>query len=156
MIKTKIISAFPGCGKTECWKKYQNPKYDFKVLDSDSSTFNKTNFPSNYIEHIKENIGKVDVIFISSHQQVRRALTNDNYISECLKNKKAEFIVAYPSIDEKEEYIERYKLRGSTPSFIKLISDNWDYWITDMEKEKCKHYNIGKKYLSEFIKSEKE
>lgn len=31
-------------------------------------------FPKNYIEHIKENIGKVDFIFVSSHLQVREAM----------------------------------------------------------------------------------
>ena len=29
-------------------------------------------FPDNYIQPIKENIGKVDYIFVSSHKEVRR------------------------------------------------------------------------------------
>lgn len=150
--KTKIVSAFPGCGKTECWKKYKDPKYNFKVLDSDSSTFNKEHFPENYIKHIRENLGKVDVIFISSHKTVRDALKKDKKINELINSKKVKFIVAYPDINDKDEYIERYKMRGSTDSFIKLISDNWESWITDMENEKATHYKIGKKYLSDYIK----
>lgn len=62
-------------------------------LDSDSSNFswvkdengNNTKernpeFPKNYIEHIKSNIGKVDVIFVSSHKVVREALECYHYV----------------------------------------------------------------------------
>jgi len=154
--KTKIISAFPGCGKTECFKKYKDPKYDFKVLDSDSSTFDKKDFPENYIEHIKSKLGKVDVIFISSHKTVRDALKKDKKIKDLLDKKEVEFVVAYPDKKDKDEYIERYKMRGSTDSFIKLISDNWDNWLTDLENEDATHYKIGDKYLSDYIKSNKE
>ena len=90
---TKIIAAYPACGKsyfTENVKDYfegENPI----VLDSDSSLFSwiyengeKTDkrnpdFPKNYINHIKENIGKADIIFVSSHSVVRKSL-GDNKI----------------------------------------------------------------------------
>ena len=84
MKNTKIVSAFPCCGKTY----YFENKKDLVVLDSDISNFswikdengNNTKernpeFPNNYIEHIKENIGKVDIIFVSSHKVVRDALS---------------------------------------------------------------------------------
>ena len=92
--KTVVISAYPCCGKTYAYEHYQNK---YLMLDSDSSRFSwKTekvalpdmgdgceweeikvrnpDFPKNYIDHIKENIGKVDIIFVSSHLQVRQAL----------------------------------------------------------------------------------
>jgi hypothetical protein len=71
---TKVISAFPGCGKTHLFKTHKNKI----ILDSDSSTFDKKYFPQNYIKHIKENIGKVDIILVSSHSDVRSALVNEN------------------------------------------------------------------------------
>jgi hypothetical protein len=80
--KTKIISAFPGVGKS-----VYHSKYPDITLDSDSSNFswikddngNNTeernpDFPKNYIEHIKSNIGKYKYIFVSSHKEVRNAL----------------------------------------------------------------------------------
>ena len=70
MKKTMLVSAFPGCGKSHLFKN----KGDKVILDSDSSTFDKSEFPKNYIKHIKENIGKADVILISSHDVVRDAL----------------------------------------------------------------------------------
>lgn len=82
--KTYVISAFPAYGKSYCFKKYQDK---FTILDSDSSEFSwikdrngnntkerNANFPQNYITHIKNNIGKVDIIFVSSHETVRKAL----------------------------------------------------------------------------------
>ena len=44
-----IVSAFPGIGKS---KLYEENKVNFS--DSDSSKFDKKNFPKNYIEHIKK------------------------------------------------------------------------------------------------------
>ena len=60
-MKTKVYSAFPGVGKTT----YFNTT-DKNVLDSDSSKFDKKNFPANYIEHIERNIQdpKVDKILV--------------------------------------------------------------------------------------------
>jgi predicted nucleotidyltransferase len=81
-MKTRIISAFPGTGKTYFYNKNKET-----TMDSDSSQFsgvkdqngNNTkernpNFPKNYIEHIKENIGKYEFILVSSHKEVRNAL----------------------------------------------------------------------------------
>ena len=114
MKDTKVIAAFPACGKTYCF----NRNEDYIILDSDSSKFSwmyrkrtkeelddarkeweatphlmtttsyintikdqeikvrNPEFPKNYIEHIKENIGKVDYIFVSTHEEVRKALTD--------------------------------------------------------------------------------
>ena len=136
MKNTKIISAFPGCGKTYCFNKYKDS--DIKILDSDSSEFswlkdkngNNTKernpeFPINYINHIKENIGKVDIIFVSSHDVVRKAL-KDNLIN---------YILVYPTLNCKENYIYRYINRGNDISFINFISKNYDKFIKDMMGE---------------------
>ena len=80
--KTVVISAYPCCGKSYAYEHYKDK---YSMLDSDSSKFSwKTEkvalpdmqdgckweerkvrnpeFPDNYIAHIKENIGKVDII----------------------------------------------------------------------------------------------
>jgi len=132
---TFVISAFPGCGKSYCYKNYQDK---FTILDSDSSNFswvkdsegNNTkerdpNFPQNYIEHIKDNIGKVDFIFVSSHAEVRKALIENNI----------KVILVYPDKSLKNEFIKRYKERGNDESFIKFIDSNWDKFIDDIEND---------------------
>lgn len=134
MKNTKVISAFPACGKTYV---YENNK-DLAILDSDSSEFswvkdnegNNTKernpyFPQNYIDHINENLGKVDIIFVSSHDIVRKALY-DNTIY---------YTLVYPDKSLKDEWIQRFKDRGNNEGFINFISANWDSFIDDIESE---------------------
>lgn len=154
--KTVVIAAFPGMGKTY----YKNNCNGFTVSDSDSSQFSWTTdeegnkirnpeFPSNYIEHIKSLIGKVDFIFVSTHEAVLKALIeNDIY-----------FFLVYPHKSSKNMMIQRYKDRGSDESFIKVISDNYDNWIDNLDKNYrdvvicAGRPMLGDKYVSDFIKS---
>ncbi len=121
---TRIISAFPGTGKTM----FYNANKEV-TLDSDSSGFSwvrlcggekvrNPEFPVNYINHIKENIGKYEFILVSSHREVRDALK-----ANCLY-----FYLVYPAQEDKEEYLKRYRDRGSPESFIRLLDENWDDW----------------------------
>jgi len=115
-----VISGFPGVGKS-CFFK-SNPS---TTSDSDSSLFPKDEFPSNYIEHIISLLNKRDVILVSSHKIVREALEDADI----------EYFLVYPDRSLKEEYIERYKARGNTENFIKLVESEWDNWISELEKE---------------------
>lgn len=128
-MRTTIVSAFPGCGKTT----YYNANKD-KSIDSDSSEFswitddngNKTrnpDFPKNYIDHIKQNIGKVKYIFVSSHKEVRDALIKEHI----------PFLLFYPSINRKQEFLDKYKKRGNTDEFVKMLGNKWEEWITDIQ-----------------------
>jgi hypothetical protein len=129
-MRTKVISAFPGTGKSV----YHN-KHKETTLDSDSSLFSWTKdesgnntkvrnpeFPQNYINHIKENIGKYEFIFVSSHEVVRNALL-DNCIF---------FYLVYPDSRRKEEFIQRYKDRGNDDDFINLVATKWDDWMDEI------------------------
>lgn len=137
MKQTVIISAFPGCGRTHVTHFWNGKKYS--IIDSDISNFswikdetgNNTSernpeFPQNYIEHIKNNIGKVDIIFVSSHKEVRQAL----------KKNKLKFILVSPRLNMKKEWIRRFDERGNSIEFIDFISKNWDDLIEDIRKEK--------------------
>ena len=129
---TKVISAFAGCGKSSYHK--ENPE---TTLDSDSIKFswlvddkgNKVrdpDFPSNYIDNIKQNIGKYDIIFVSQHENVRDMLSKNDIV----------YYLVYPEINMKDEYLKRYKERGNDTDFIKLLDTNWDKWITDLDNLK--------------------
>jgi hypothetical protein len=122
-MKTKVYSAFPGCGKTT----YFNTT-DKNVLDSDSSKFDKRLFPENYLEHIKHNmnIDSVDKILVSSHKVVRDVLTSNGI----------PYVLIYPERDLKDEYIQRYLERGNNDSFIELLKNNWDVWMDEMDNQK--------------------
>jgi hypothetical protein len=139
-MKTKVYSAFPGVGKTT----YFNTT-DKNVLDSDSSKFDKKNFPANYIDHIERNIQdpKVDKILVSSHKDVRDALLK----------KGIPYVLVYPERDIKDEYIQRYKDRGNNDAFVDLLNKNWDNWMDEMDgQEGCEKVTLGPgQYLADVI-----
>lgn len=141
---TTIISAFPGMGKTY----FYNNANGITIADSDSSKYSwiynddgtkerNPEFPKNYIEHIKSLIGKVEYIFVSTHEEVRNALFDN----------KIPFIVVYPNACLKSEFIERYKNRGSDEAFVKLMDEKFDEWVEgiyDWIKDKTRSYSDHK------------
>jgi len=132
--KPMLVAGFPGTGKTH----YTNTESGYMpqglATDSDSSKFDKSDFPQNYIEHIKEKISEGYArIFISSHKEVRDALVGNGL----------EFTLVYPKKELKEEYLKRYKERGSPDGFINLVSGNWDLWLDELKNQKgCKHIEL--------------
>ena len=136
MTKQLVISGFPGTGKSYYIARGEGSDYMPQgfASDSDSSKFDKSNFPQNYIEHIKELINKGTArIFVSSHKEVRDALVKEGI----------DFVLVYPKKELKQEYIQRYKQRGSPDSFINLISENWENWIDELENQEfCEHKQL--------------
>lgn len=134
-----IISGFPGVGKSSLFRKYGEEK----VSDSDSSMFPKGNFPTNYLNHIKMLQGRKDIILVSSHKEVRQGLY------EC----KIPYILVYPKVVLKEEYLERYKKRGSSKEFIDLMRSRWEEFISDCQKQLgCAHIELNKgQFLEDVI-----
>lgn len=131
-IDTIIISAFPGCGKTTATRKL---KEQLTLIDSDSSTFDKMYFPSNYIEHIKSQMGKQEIIFVSSHETVRRALEAEGI----------EYFLFYPSLNRKEEFLDLYYNRGNNETFINVLDKNFENFIGSCENANTPHKIILKK-----------
>lgn len=138
-----VVCAFPGSGKSvfyQSYSVYEGHVSGIRILDSDSSEFswvldengNKTNqrnpkFPLNYIKHIKDNIDKQDIIFVSSHELVRNALhdANINYIN----------IYPKDNLTNMKEWRNRFIQRGNSQSFIDIVMTNWSNWIKDMEND---------------------
>lgn len=135
---TTIISGFPGIGKTRYYE--WAVKHGFKTLDSDSSKFSwlspgirNPKFPASYIAHIQEEIDKQDIILVSSHKEIRNALFVNGIA----------FFLAYPHKDRKQEFVANYEARGSTEAFVKLIGDNWDAWLDDIQRQQgCEHWPL--------------
>lgn len=137
-MRTRIISAFPGTGKSFYHK--NNPK---TTIDSDSSEFSwitieewdhmkgyvgsrkerNPDFPGNYIQHIKDCIGKYEFIFVSTHKEVRKAL-----LDNCLF-----FYLIYPNKNQRDLYLQRFVDRGSPMEFVHMIDTNWNAWIKELK-----------------------
>lgn len=83
------------------------------------------NFVKDYINHIKENIGKVDIIFVSSHLEIRQAL-QDNDI---------EYYTVYPSKNMLNEWVGRMYRRGNDIEFINKQIEMWDKNVGNIDNE---------------------
>lgn len=147
-MKTKIICAFPGTGKTSF---QSNHTSKLRVLDLDSNQFTNghspngqtksDNFPHNYIKNIEQHLGKVDILFVSIHKQVLEELDTKNI----------PYALVYPNHNLKQEYLKRFSDRGDNQEFINLISK---YWETNLNylKSKKNHPNIilkSNQYISD-------
>ena len=155
-METKIYSIFPACGKT--WLYEHQEDYDLKILDSDSSEFSwiypdaletkrrNPDFPNNYIKHIKENMGKYDCIFVSSHASVREALDAADI----------EFTIVYPEQSCKAEWVGRCYIREMTfenGCSTAVMYDNFDNWILECIETGIDHEEIVMRpgtYLSDY------
>lgn len=73
-------------------------------------------FPNNYIKHIKDNLGKADIILVSSHLSVRQAMQDAGI----------KFVTVYPSRECMHEWIGRMVSREDPKSFIDFQMRNWD------------------------------
>lgn len=140
-MNTVIVSAFPGCGKSHFYETTNRV-----VKDSDSSNFSKDEFPQNYIKDIKSNLGKYDIILVSSHKEVRDAMREAGL----------SYILVYPKSTIKGEYLKRYEERGSSSEFVNLLDKNWDNWMEDLRNDPANlKIELGKgKFLSSLFPNE--
>ena len=146
---TRVISGFPGVGKSHFFKRAR----DKVVFDSDSSLFSwespgvrHPDFPANYIQHIKSLMDEADVILVSTHKEVREALIEAGI----------RFTIVYPKREHKSEYLQRYKDRGSEDGFVALLEENWDAWISELDQEtRCSRIELGgHQYLSSILRGD--
>lgn len=135
----KIVCGFPGIGKTTV---VQN---NDKVIDLDSFAYSRIQtFPLNYIKAIidADNAG-YEYILISTHGSVRKLL-------QTLGMK---YTNVYPEVDLSEEYIKRYRERGSSESFINYLEENWDDFIFELQYDESDYIELEPdQFLSDVLK----
>jgi hypothetical protein len=159
-MKTKIYSVFPACGKT--WLCKNQEDYGLKILDSDSNKFigmgwmyrdnhwrsaTTRSMMQQYIDYIKENIGKYDYIFVNSRALVRDALDNEGI----------DFTIVYPGQRNKAEWIGRCFMRAKNGEYgcvAESTYHNWDKWILECVETGLNHDEIVLgpcEHLSDYI-----
>lgn len=134
----RCVSAFPGIGKSYFVE--QNPM----VLDSDSSKFDKSKFPDNYVSHIAKSVYDGKCILVSSHADVRAKLVEYQLLD----------LLVYPSISSKNAYIDRYRKRGSSPQFVEMLDKQFENFVRMCQAQTgCRHVELdGNTYLSDVIR----
>jgi len=89
------------------------PLLDYKVRDD--------RFPENYLDHIETS--DADIILVSTHKE----------LLEGLVARGLDFFLVYPSRDQKDEYLVRCTVRGSSLQFIAMLDQMWNSFINDIE-----------------------
>jgi hypothetical protein len=118
-----ILCGFPGIGKSYLAKQS-------KALDTDSSTFAKgSDWPQNYVETLLERAqaNEYDLVLASTHKEVREGLVRAG----------SRFILVYPDVSLKEEYLQRFLKRGSPKPFIQLMEARWEEFLQVSKPEVC-------------------
>ena len=132
-----IYSGFAGVGKTYASETHSN------VIDLESSQFqwvnarpksiekNKSRYsaknpewPGNYISAIVEQAQSGKHVLISAQPEVLEALAKQNI----------PFITVTPDVGDKEAYIQRYTDRGNPQKFIDMMTEHFEEYIDDMDK----------------------
>lgn len=144
MKKGIIIAGFAGVGKTVLANKYNNIidleimnfkwNYEKEINDVEKrkGTTRKTRkveWPENYIQAIVAATNTYDIVLIST----------DNEILEALDRKGMEYILCFPDIECKKEYLDRYRNRGNIEEFISKVGETFEELIESLKSsEKSK------------------
>lgn len=124
-----LICGFPGVGKSHLTQAVYESRDDRVITDSDSSLFPKDAFPQNYIAHLGNLIRvaneswRTHYILCSTHAIVLKEFAAKQW----------RHYVVFPERGLKEEYLQRYRDRGSPEAFISLLNNKWDSFMDDLE-----------------------
>ena len=169
MKKTLIISAFPACGKTFLYKNQEQLLFKsqdglqihYSFLDSDSSKFKKYDgWEKEYVNHIEENIGKVDSIFISQHDVVLQEIANRGLPAVTVGPENLPWTTNENKMLTKQQWFGRFVLRDNRHianfmDWIKNLSENYDNWTSIQQQTKycpIEFFPLGaNQYLSNII-----
>jgi broad-specificity NMP kinase len=117
--KCVIISGFAGIGKTKIKEHVPNFEH-VNIYDLSSSYFRKdADWEKVYCDIVEALAEKYDYVFISAHQVV---------ISEMI-SRGIPFYIVYPRRHCRDEYRERFKLRGDSEDYINKFMKRWDTFI---------------------------
>lgn len=137
-----IISAFCGTGKTYLCDNNED------IIEFECWKYKQKDFPDNCIQDILDSIDKFKIIFISTNPLVINKLVRLGM----------DVLMVYPDMTLKEEYIKRFKKRGSTKDFILMLDKWWEKWIAEIEENQMCKYKVKLKsgdYLSDVYNTKK-
>jgi hypothetical protein len=138
-VSERVVAAFPATGKSFVAATRPN------VVDSDSSAFSRgSEWPGDYIEHIRSAAAGGALVLVSTHAEVRAALEAEGI----------PFMLVYPDAGLRDEYRARMERRGSPAGLIhKVIDDLWDDALADCAAQSgCEHIVLRSgEYLSDVL-----
>lgn len=130
-----VVAGFPGIGKSYLTT---SPPAGHTILDLDTSAFSHLSngtanpaFPRNYIDAITPHLSTPNlVLLVGVHDVVRDALVSRG----------VRFTLVYPEEELKEEYMARWKRRGSPEGFLKKMDRAWNEFVGSCRAQRgCDH-----------------
>ena len=131
--KFKIIKRLPN--EEEIEKEHQRWESSLHLMSTEGHlnqfkqqiiSVDNPDFPDNFIQYIKENIGKVDVIFVDSDIRIR----------QWLDKAKIKFVTVYPWSNCLSEWIGRMYLQDYHDLIIRNKINGWNHEVY-YTKEPC-------------------
>ena len=137
-----IVAAFAGTGKTYLGRQYPDKILDLECMpykynyepgtvfsEKDKATIwdISDDWPYNYVKRIQEVVNDYEIILIPP----------DMLVLELLRFDSMPYILVYPNRQCRDEYKERFILRGNQEEFIYVFIDGWDRFIDAYEKLCC-------------------
>lgn len=114
-----IVFGFTGIGKSTFAEKYP------QSIDIDSSTIPKTDdWVLRYRDQIVTALDTYDYVLVSSHSLLRDVMTD----LPC--------VLVYPSVDQLDDYCQRFLQRGDGQWYADQISALWTPLLTEFDTEK--------------------
>jgi hypothetical protein len=128
MKPTVLCAAFCGTGKT-----YLCQKSNVNAIEIEYWKYK--NLKEKFIQDIKEQIGEVDYIFLSTEIESLKLLHNEGL----------DIVLIYPKKELRNEYLDRYIIRDNPYDFIGTMMKYWDSTIDELQKQNyCKHIVLEK------------
>lgn len=133
--KTILCAAFPGTGKTFICNNSKLKAIEVEFWQYESQ--------KQFIQDVKSQLGKVDIIFLSTEFEGLQLLHNEGL----------EFCLVYPQKNLRNEYLDRYIERDNPYDFIGTMMKYWDTTIEKLKEQKyCKHIILEKnQYLNDVL-----
>lgn len=114
-----IIAAFPGAGKTTIEQQYPDTFKDTPTEDLVELYGWTPLYFEEFADRVAEVVQSGKIAFMLPVTDVMDRLIGLGYQVKCY----------VPNQSDKEEYMDRYKERGSDESFLKRIDSSWDWWL---------------------------
>lgn len=140
-LHTVLYAAWCGTGKT-----YVCEKTDIKACEIEYWKYKDKGMQKEYLQDIKNQIGKVDCIFISTDHEGLSLLNAKGY----------DITLVFPENELRSEYLDRYIKRDSPYDFIGTFMKYWHVWLDELkEQDYCKRIVLKSgEYLSDVIMKE--
>lgn len=152
-LKTLIISAFPGCGKSFLANHYKNSKYTF--LDKDNGHLSCESEFKAYANEIMSLIGKFNFLLINQYPEVLNILHENEIPYIIVAPNNSAYLSSRMRGIIKQQWFGRFFLRKNSNEWIDILYRNYDKWTSTYHLKSMKPNKIillgNCEYLSDIL-----